>query len=153
MEVKQKSKNVEKLFEQGKIALSNMDFELAVKFFRKALNVSPNETYIMDALAEVLLQVGDSSEAYELLIKSTRTQPDVNPSKWCYLAQLQESFDAVSSYQKAIQIASSELPSLCNEEEIKAHQKLIAKTFCSIADMYLTDLCKNRLKLYQYFYF
>ena len=96
-------------------------------------------------LAEVLLQIGETTEAFSLLQKSISLQPESNPSKWCYLAQLQESFEALSSYQKAIEIATVMLQSSSSvngAEDQKSYQKLIAKTYCSIADLYMTDLCK-----------
>lgn len=91
-------------------------------------------------LAEVLLQMGESSEAFSLLQTSVSLQPNSNPSNWCYLAQLQESFEALSSYQKAIEVATM-LNLSINSEDQKSFQKLIAKTYCSIADLYMTDLC------------
>ena len=96
-------------------------------------------------LAEVLLQIGETTEAFSLLQKSISLQPESNPSKWCYVAQLQESFEALSSYQKAIEIATVMLQSSSSvngAEDQKSYQKLIAKTYCSIADLYMTDLCK-----------
>ena len=86
-----------------------MQLELAAQFFKRALSLSPTDTNIMDALADVLLQLGEQEEALELLQTSTSTAPTENPYKWCYFAQLQTGEDAVNSYRKGIEILSDSI--------------------------------------------
>ena len=89
---KQSKKNpkkipVEALIAQGNNALSTMQPELALKFFERAIGMSPEDTNIMDALADVHLQLDNQDEALELLLMSTSLAPESNPFKWLYLAQ------------------------------------------------------------------
>ena len=99
-----KGVTVEALIAQGNAALSNMQPELAVKFFERANGMSPMDTNVMDALADVHLQLGDQARALELLLTSTSLAPEANPFKWLYLAQLQEGLDSVATYTRGIVI-------------------------------------------------
>eukprot|EP01036_Dinobryon_divergens_P041840 gene41840-55501_t len=81
-----KKKNVkqitaEALIEQGNIALQRFEYELASNFFKRALEKKPEDTNIMDALADVFLQLGDRDSAYTLLQQSTLIAPEINPYK------------------------------------------------------------------------
>jgi tetratricopeptide (TPR) repeat protein len=95
---------VEGLIEQGNNAVAKYQPDLAVKFFERARDMSPYDTDIMDALADVHLQLGDQEEALELLLASTSLAPETNPFKWLYLAQLQIGSDAVESYMRAVSL-------------------------------------------------
>lgn len=98
------SVSVEGLIEQGNNAISKLQPELAIKFFMRARELSPEDTNIMDALADVHLNLGDQEEARQLLLMSTALAPEANPFKWLYLAQLQSGSEAISTYIKAIEI-------------------------------------------------
>ncbi len=125
----------ELLIEQANIALSNVQPELALKFYERALLLSPNDTNIMDALSDVYIQLGNNVKGKELLLNSVTLQPTVNPYKWMYLAQLQQGLEAKNSYNKGIELL---LPLATDNSEIQ-HQ--LCKIYCSIAELYLTDLC------------
>mmetsp|Transcript_35904 Transcript_35904/g.33992 ORF Transcript_35904/g.33992 Transcript_35904/m.33992 type:complete len:360 (-) Transcript_35904:46-1125(-) len=130
---------VEGLIEQGNNALLSVQPELAVQFFERAHSMAPVDTNIMDTLADVHLQLDNQEEALALLLASTSLAPDMNPFKWCYLAQLQEGLVAVSTYLMGISI----LEKMTASEEIDSAtlKKQIAKAHCSIGEIYLTDLC------------
>ena len=103
---KKKSKPItaEALVEQGNIARARCEPELALNFYKRAHETKPEDTAIMDALADVRLQLGEQDVGLELLIKSTTIAPDTNPHKWLYLAQLQEGAAALHSYEKAVSL-------------------------------------------------
>lgn len=64
--------------------------------------MDPVNTNIMDALAEVCIQVGDIEKAIMLLTISTTDAPAVNPFKWMYLAQLKTEDEALECYTRGI---------------------------------------------------
>lgn len=101
----------DKLIEQGNVALSNMEVELAEKFFTRALSIAPQDTNIMDALADVQIQLGESDKAVQLLLQSTSIAPSVNPFKWLFLGQLQSEAESVKSYRTGIELLTSLLNS------------------------------------------
>jgi tetratricopeptide (TPR) repeat protein len=94
----------EALIEQANIALAKLQPELSKKIFQKALDLFPDDTNLMDALADVHLQLGDNSQALRLLQRSTEINPEENPFKWLFLAQLQSGKDSLNSYLKAIEL-------------------------------------------------
>jgi tetratricopeptide (TPR) repeat protein len=96
--------NVNELIEKGNDALSRLELEDALEYFDRAHKLSPNDTNIIDALADVHLQLGDHDAALQLLHISTTMAPTENPSKWFYLAQLQSGHDALSNYQRGIDL-------------------------------------------------
>lgn len=97
----------EMLVEQGNVALSNMELELAEQFFSRALTISPKDTNIMDALADVQIQIGEPQKAVVLLLQSTQQAPNANPFKWFYLGQLQSEMESVKSYRTGIQLLTA----------------------------------------------
>ena len=108
---KTKEATPEALIERGNHALASLQPELAARFFQRALALMPDDTNIMDALADALLQIGEKEAAFQLLTLSTSTAPEENPYKWCYLAQLQSGKEAVTSYQRGIEILTRLLQS------------------------------------------
>jgi predicted Zn-dependent protease len=72
-------------------------------FYQRALDMESSNTNVMDALAEVCMQLGDLEKAHELLLRSTEAAPSVNPFKWLYLAQLQGEEGALASYTRGIE--------------------------------------------------
>lgn len=90
------------LIDQGNAAIASMQLEVAVECFTKALSLNPIDSNIMDALADALIQIGETEKAKELLISSTRIAPTVNPYKWMYLGQLEVGKDALDCYVKGI---------------------------------------------------
>ena len=135
---------VDDLISKANDALNKLQPDLACKFYQKALQMEPQNTNVMDALADVLIQLGQSSEALNLLTQSTLIAPNENPYKWMFLAQLQTGIDAMESYNRGIILLTSVTndPDINNiEGKLEFYNKQISKAYCSIAELYLTDLC------------
>ena len=114
-----KAVSVDDLIEQGNNALSKLQPELAIKFFMRASELSPEDTNIMDALADVHLNLGDQEEALQLLLMSTALAPEANPFKWLYLAQLQIGLEAITTYMRAIEILEKMLQSESEDIDVR----------------------------------
>ncbi len=76
---------------------------------------------MMDSTAEVHLQLGDSEEALQLLLNSTQLAPNVNPSKWLTLAQLQEGEVALQSYRYGIDFLTASLNTADGSVDVSFH--------------------------------
>ena len=126
----------QKLLDQGMLALGNCNPDLAAKFFAKALELDKDDTDTMDALADALVQCGRGDEARPLLETSARLQPDRNPAKWFYLAQLQHSEEALRSLTSGVE-ALLRVGDL-SDPAVRAQ---LGKAFASVAELFLTDLC------------
>ena len=135
--------SVESLIERGTDALSNLQLELAEECFTEASLLSPEDTNLMDALADVFLQLGKSDDALALLTKSTFLEPTKNPLKWLFIAQLQTGEESLNSYNQAISLIHDQVTIYESQgqlEDAKVLSKQITKAHCSIAELYLTDL-------------
>jgi thioredoxin-like negative regulator of GroEL len=146
----------EVLVSKGQQALADMQVELAEQFFSRALEAAPQDTNIMDALADVHLQLGNSGKAKELLEASTQGAPTENPYKWLFLGQLMEGEAAVRCYKQGIEVltaaagaagaagaaAGAEVAGAGQEgdDSRRVMLKQVAKAHCSIAEIYMTDL-------------
>jgi tetratricopeptide (TPR) repeat protein len=141
-DVSKKEITTDMLVEQGNIAMAKMNIDLAEQFFKRALSMSSTDTSIMDALADAHLQRGAFDEALALLESSCSIAPQENPFKWLFLGQLQSGLEAVQSYRTAIDLVGKQCSSDGGSNEgQEIAKKQIAKAYCSIAELYLTDLC------------
>lgn len=129
------------LVEQGMKALEKLQPELAASFFDRALAMEPENTNIMDGYADTLLQIGKIDEARELLRRSTSLAPQENCFKWFFLAQLLQGREALDVYNTGIRYISDLLNSSIDKDSIENIKKQLAKAHCSVAELYLTDLC------------
>jgi tetratricopeptide (TPR) repeat protein len=100
--------DVSKLVEQAQLALEKAEPELALKFFERAHSINSLDTSIMDAMADVLLQLDDPDRAFSLLTRSIELEPQTNPCKYLYLAQLQSNHEALASFRTGITLLTSE---------------------------------------------
>lgn len=119
--------------------------ELASKFYKRALALQPHNTDIMDDLAHVLAEMHCEDEAKQYTLKSCEIAPGINPSKWMYLAQMQDGNEALSSFQKGLAILQAEAGKMAQagepSESIHIINKEICNTLVSMAELYMTDLC------------
>lgn len=87
-------------------ALSQMQIENALGYYEQALSIDPLNCSVMDSLADVYLSLGERGRALELLQASTQASPEDNPSKYLYIAQLQQGEEALASYTRALHFLS-----------------------------------------------
>ena len=139
---------VEGLVEQGNNALSKLQPELAVKFFQRARAIRPDDTNVMDALADVHLQLGDQEEALELLLMSKSLAPEANPFKWLYLAQLQNGLDAVTTYSKAISILEALLQAESADTDVRFTDFILHSRNLTVEILYVLPILMNTLLFY-----
>lgn len=104
--------------------------------------------FSFDKQAAVLLELGQLEAAIGLLRSAIEEQPSSGHEKYMLLAQCVRGEESVELYTAGLQlvledIAAHEVAS--ESEEIAANLAELhlnaAATFCSIAELYLTDLC------------
>ena len=150
--------NPAELIKRGHAAVANFQPDVAAQFFTRALESDSNNTELMDTLADVLLQMGDAEKAMPLLHRSIALAPESSSYKYLYLAQLQDGRDALGSVEKAVSLLARDYATTRaaeqkgsasmdtqadGEDAISAAtlQKQLAKAYCTIAELFLTDLC------------
>eukprot|EP01097_Dermamoeba_algensis_P010315 TRINITY_DN7562_c0_g1_i1.p1 TRINITY_DN7562_c0_g1~~TRINITY_DN7562_c0_g1_i1.p1 ORF type:complete len:336 (-),score=85.38 TRINITY_DN7562_c0_g1_i1:152-1159(-) len=129
------------LLQKAEKAIERFEYDKAVNFYTRALELEPTNTSIMDDMAEILLEMGDFTNAHQLLSRSIQLEPTSGAGKWLNFGQLVAAADAVTSFQKGIEILLQEKTKTTSEEEITKINKQLCTACCSIAEIYMTDLC------------
>jgi len=144
--------------------MANFQPDVAVQFLTRALESDSKNTELMDTLADALLQVGDPEKALPVLQRSIALAPESSPYKYLCMAQLQDGRESLNSVEKAISLLTRDYAAAQAEEQknllsamdtqadgasedssdiISAAtlQQQLAKAYCTIAELFLTDLC------------
>ena len=103
------NENRDRLVSQAENAVASFNMKSAIEYYETALICTPNDTTIIDALADVYLQTADIDKAKTLLEKSTKLAPTENPCKWLFLAQLNSGFVAIDCYNAAVKYLKERL--------------------------------------------
>jgi len=148
--VKKKTKgkikyNVADLLKQVDECLDNFNFELAIKFCERALDMEPENVEVLEMAGAVFLETGDVDKAKSCFENAVRISPDEGYSKYMNLGQLLDGQEAVTAFNKGIQlmIASRDNETLqaAASNNSSASATEISTAYCSLAEMYLTDEC------------
>ncbi|CAJ1062140.1 probable assembly chaperone of rpl4 isoform X2 [Xyrichtys novacula] len=167
MHEKAKKKTAEKysvlqLLEKTEEYMDSFDFEMAGLFCQRALDVEPNNLQALDMLGHIHSELGDTQKAkgisfkllsLQVFLRAVELSPDVGHNKYMYLGQLHSGQEAVDYYNRGIQVLLSVLekqehttaqagaaaPS--DEDPELPTAKDVSVAYCSIAEIYLADLC------------
>eukprot|EP00035_Acanthoeca_spectabilis_P014685 m.284531 g.284531 ORF g.284531 m.284531 type:complete len:382 (+) comp16198_c0_seq17:895-2040(+) len=145
----------EDLLDKVEELCSTGEFELTVSFCDKALEMMPESARALEYKAIALQELGRMDEAGEALQQAISIEPDTGPTKFMYLGQLTGGEDAVAAFTEAIRIMVGHLETLSSDgaaaaveeapdvDERAALVRDISSAFCSVAEIYLTDLCDD----------
>lgn len=151
------------LYAQAERALSEVRPTDAVELLRTALAQQPQNTMCMDLLAQAYLQCGQSSDALAILKQSAGVAPGVNPTKWMLMGQLQGGKVALQCFQQGITLLTAQQAQARDRlsrpfvaasgdtatkdslnEELVSSARAIAAAYCSMVEVYTTDLCDSK---------
>ncbi|XP_041844145.1 probable assembly chaperone of rpl4 isoform X2 [Melanotaenia boesemani] len=144
--------SVQQLLEKTEECMDSLDFEMAGLFCQRALDVDPNNLQGLDMQGHIYSELGDTQKAKEVFLRAVQLSPDVGHSKYMYLGQIHTSQESVDYYTKGIQVLLSALEkqeaaaqtgaaALTDEDHERPTAKDVSVAYCSIAEIYLTDLC------------
>lgn len=109
------------------------EVDLAKKFYSKALKLDPACNKVLDAFGEFMCNMGEVELAIEMLMKSCKSKPEENSSKYMYLAQMMTGREALECIERGIAILKKD-----SEKEAKSR---LASAYCMVVEVYMTDLC------------
>eukprot|EP00055_Hartaetosiga_balthica_P009246 m.36426 g.36426 ORF g.36426 m.36426 type:complete len:384 (+) comp6668_c0_seq4:106-1257(+) len=136
----------DQLLDQAQNAFETMAYDLCLKFCERVLENEPGHEGAMELVALVHLQREEVDEARRIFEVCIEQNPDSGASKYMYLGQMSFGEDAAQYLGKGIELLASELEEFAQheteEENIIEAQESIASAFCSLAEVYLTDLCE-----------
>ncbi|XP_008275291.1 UPF0661 TPR repeat-containing protein C16D10.01c [Stegastes partitus] len=144
--------SVQQLLEKTEECMDSFDFEMAGLFCQRALDVESTNLQALDMLGHISSELGDTQKAKGAFLRAVELSPDVGHSKYMYLGQIHTGQESVDYYTRGIQVLQSALekqettalagaaaPPDENSELPTA--KDVSVAYCSIAEIYLTDLC------------
>lgn len=143
-----------KLLARAQKSLDSGEPEAAVRFLRRASELTV-EAATEDLLAEVEQSLGETERAVQAwrrgIAKSGGSDDSSNAERWLYIAQVQEGEEARGSYLEGIRLLQARAGTSSSASSQHAaydphdtNAKLL-KTFCALAELYLTDLCFDPL--------
>ncbi|KAL6051579.1 Tetratricopeptide repeat domain containing protein [Balamuthia mandrillaris] len=137
-----KQYSVEDLLRKAEDLLGQCQWELAQKFYTKALELAPENAQALAGLGGLMLEAGELEVAQELLTRSVALEPDRDPEKYFNLAQLLVGLDSITCFSRGIQLLIAQRAAkLENGEEVHELNRQISTAYCSAAEIYLTDAC------------
>ncbi|KAL9968141.1 hypothetical protein ACROYT_G026475 [Oculina patagonica] len=133
------------LLKQVDECLDNFNYELAVKFCERALDMEPVNVEVLEMAGAVFLETGDTDKGKSCFETAVKISPEEGYSKYMNLGQLLDGQEAVAAFNKGIQlmIASrdNETSQAAASNNPSASLTEISTAYCSLAEMYLTDEC------------
>ena len=134
-----------------------MNFPEAIALYKTVIEENPEDVAVIDALGELLLEVGDAETASQLFRRSIQLSPDANPGKYMYLGQICEGLEAVELFERGIGIMEREYQALLasstggaaggaaaaaagdEESELAQRRSGLCSAYCSVAEVLLLD--------------
>nr|XP_019948305.1 PREDICTED: probable assembly chaperone of rpl4 [Paralichthys olivaceus] len=144
--------SVQQLLEKTEECMDSFDFEMAGLFCQRALDVESTNLQALDMLGHIYSELGDTLKAKGAFLRAVELSPDEGHSKYMYLGQIHTGQEAVDYYTKGIQVLLSALDKQAqttqagaaarsDEDSELPTAKDVSAAYCSIAEIYLTDLC------------
>ncbi|XP_023258916.1 probable assembly chaperone of rpl4 [Seriola lalandi dorsalis] len=145
--------SVQQLLEKTEECMDSFDFEMAGLFCQRALDVESTNLHALDMLGHISSELGDTQKAKGVFLRAVELSPDVGHSKYMYLGQIHAGQEAVDYYSRGIQVLLSALEKQTqttaqagaaaqpDEDPELPTAKDVSVAYCSIAEIYLTDLC------------
>ncbi|KAG8443183.1 hypothetical protein GDO86_011839 [Hymenochirus boettgeri] len=153
MQQKAKKKTAEKytvwqLLEKTEEYMDNFNYEMAELFCQRALDMDPTNLEILDMMGNICMELGHAEKAKQVFLKAVELSPDKGHAKYMYLGQIHCKEEALQYFSKGIEVmigAYHNQPTMAGAtsftEEMEVTTKDIAAAFCSVAEIYFTDLC------------
>ncbi|TDH11881.1 hypothetical protein EPR50_G00065300 [Perca flavescens] len=152
--------SVQQLLEKTEECMDSFDFEMAGLFCQRALDVDSTNLLALDMQGHICSELGDTQKAKGISFVQVLSflllelSPDVGHSKYMYLGQIHTGQEAVDFYTKGIQVLLSALDKQVQTTQAQAGAaappdedtelptaKDVCVAYCSMAEIYLTDLC------------
>uniref|UniRef100_A0A8C4ELA2 Si:dkey-12j5.1 n=1 Tax=Dicentrarchus labrax TaxID=13489 RepID=A0A8C4ELA2_DICLA len=138
--------SVEQLLEKTEECMDSFDFEMAALFCQRALDVESDNLQALDMQGHI----SSLTNSLQVFLRAVELSPDVGHSKYMYLGQIHTGQEAVDYYTRGIQAllaaldkqqAQAGAAAPPDEDPEVPTAKDVCVAYCSIAEIYLADLC------------
>ncbi|KAM4687774.1 uncharacterized protein O3C94_006221 [Discoglossus pictus] len=150
---------IEQLLEKTEECLDNFNYELAQMFCQRALDMDPTNLDILDMMGNICMELGNVEKAKQIsfiifahfiFLKAVELSPNKGHGKYMYLGQIHCKEDALQYFNKGIEVMLSAYQKQTQvsgaascPDEMEVSTKDISTAFCSVAEIYFTDLCMD----------
>ena len=129
--------------------LDTFDYDLALKFCQKAIELAPEDLKVIETSACVYAESGDVEKSKELFLKAVEMNGETGHEKFMYLGQMSGGEEAIKWYLTGIEIMKKELANQGNVAENTSNllnkgpvtRTDISNAFCAVAEIFMTDCC------------
>lgn len=144
--------SVEQLLEKTEECMDNFDFEMAQLFCQRALDLEPTNLNTLDMLGNICAELGNEEKAKQVFLRAVALSPEEGHSKYMYLGQVHSGMEAVQYFGKGIEAMLNALEkqtppaaaaAAISLDDPGVTNKDISVAFCSIAEIFFTDLCMD----------
>eukprot|EP00347_Sterkiella_histriomuscorum_P001421 403372102 len=133
------------LIRKAEYYTDTLKLEKSVSLYEEGLQRFPNDTLLLDAYTDLLIQMGEDDKAKQLIERSIQLNPNKEGRKYLNFAEMLTGADAVQMYRKGIEVFQKDLVGLKAagmHEEAKLINKQTASAFSSIAELFMSEpLC------------
>ncbi|XP_061918934.1 uncharacterized protein si:dkey-12j5.1 [Entelurus aequoreus] len=144
--------SIEQLLEKTEECMDSFDFEMAGLYCQRALDLESTNLQALEMLGHISSELGDTLKAKGAFLRAVELSPGAGHSKYMYLGQSHTGQEAVEFYTKGIQVllsaldkqaqtAQAEAAAPAGEDPELLTRKDASVAYCSVAEIYLTDLC------------
>ncbi|XP_029115817.1 probable assembly chaperone of rpl4 [Scleropages formosus] len=149
--------SIEQLLEKTEECMDNFNFEMAQMFCQRALDINPTNLKILDMLGNICAELGDVDKAKGMFLKAVELSPEEGHSKYMYLGQMHTGTEAIQYFSKGIEVMLHKLDEQTQtaalvgamaaaspdpvDRESDVTPKDVCVAFCSLAEIFFTDLC------------
>ena len=142
------SSTFSQLLAEARGRLDELDARGAAALFERALELRHDDVETLDALGEICFSEGDSARALEVFSRAVALRPaEATPAgaaRWLYLGELDEGLGAVEKLRRGTALLQQYLeasPAAPDDPERRAASRDLSGAFCSLAELFMTDLC------------
>lgn len=128
-------------------------FELAIKFCEKALEIEPANSRVIETAGNLFAEIGDIDSAKNYFLKAVEVDRDHGHEKYMYLGQMAAGNEAKAYYLKGIEIMKNSLKETTDNDmennasiatpNPPATMRDVSNAYCALAEIFLTDSCEE----------
>ncbi|KAJ2509019.1 hypothetical protein GGH95_000109 [Coemansia sp. RSA 1836] len=135
--------SIDQLLAKTQELMDDNDYETALKFIAKAIEMDGNNTQALLLAAIIQLESGEAEPAINCLLKCAELSPDRGFEKYMYLGQFAVELESVKYFQLGVDAMQRDLDELGAESKDQAAvlKRKMAEAYVAMTEIYLTDCC------------
>lgn len=136
---------IEDLLRVAQEQYEQMQYQNCSLIYEKAYALEPKNEKVLAAYGCFLSNMKEIEKAKVILTEAIVLNPNENPKKYLYIAELYTGNDSATFYLKAIEILNNQIQQnnvFTNVYDIEDVNKDLAQAYSAMGELYMSDLCK-----------